>query len=135
MVEALAAHRPAKAPRRALVFPGPGGGPLDEKAIYKACVAASTVAELGRVVGPHKLRRTFASHRAMRGTPLPVLQRVAWARRNTTMRHAHPGEVRGMRSRQLTDPGWPCATANQKKKRRSEERRLGVPRGGIEPPT
>ena len=68
----MAAHRPQKAPRTALVFPGPSGGPLDEKASYKACVAASKAAELGWVVGPHKLRHTFASQ--MRGTLLPVLQ-------------------------------------------------------------
>lgn len=90
VVEVLGDLRPSKATRTALVFPGPSGGPLDEKAIYKACRAASEVAGLGRVLSAHKLRHTFASHHAMRGTPLPVLQ--AWlghADIGTTMRYAH----------------------------------------------
>ena len=90
VVEALERLKPAKASRTALVFPGPSGAPLDEKAIYKACVAASEGAGIGRVISPHKLRHTFASHHAMRGTPMPVLQ--AWlghADLTTTMRYSH----------------------------------------------
>ncbi len=89
-LEALRELRPTKASRTALVFPGPSGKPLDEKAIYNACAAASAGAGLGRVVSAHKLRHTFASHHAMRGTPLAVLQ--AWlghASISTTMRYAH----------------------------------------------
>lgn len=88
--DVLASIKPAKAGRTALVFPSPSGGPLDERAVYKACVRASKRAELGRVINPHKLRHTFASHHAMAGTPLPVLQ--AWmghADIKTTMIYAH----------------------------------------------
>lgn len=90
IVAILEAHRPGRAARTALVFPGPSGAPLDEKAVYKACVAASEAAGLGRVVGPHKLRHTYASHHAMRGTPMPVLQ--AWLGHSSiavTMKYAH----------------------------------------------
>lgn len=89
-LEVLRSLRPPRPARTALVFPGPSGSPLDEKAIYEACKAASSAAGLGRTVSAHKLRHTFASHHAMRGTPLPVLQ--AWlghADIGTTMRYAH----------------------------------------------
>ena len=89
-VEVLLKLKPARVTRKALVFPSPSGQPLDEKTVYKACVRASKTAKLGRTVGPHKLRHTFGSHHAMRGTPLPQIQ--AWmghADIATTMRYAH----------------------------------------------
>lgn len=90
LTEALRVHRPESAARDDLVFPGPGGEPLDESAIYKACKRVCGAAQLGRVLGPHKLRHTFASHKAMHGTPMPIIQ--AWmghASITTTMRYSH----------------------------------------------
>ncbi len=82
--------RPRRPGRTTLVFPGPSGAPLDEKAIYKACIAASSGAGLGRIVSAHKLRHTFASHHAMRGTPMKVLQEwLGHADITTTMRYSH----------------------------------------------
>lgn len=81
---------PARASRQRLVFPHPDGSPLSEKAVYLACKRISKTAKLGRTINPHKLRHTFASHHAMRGTPLAVIQ--AWlghADIKTTMRYAH----------------------------------------------
>lgn len=83
---------------RALVFSCSDGQPLDEKAVYKACTRTSYAAGLGRVVGPHKLRHTFASHHALRGTPLAQIQ--AWmghADITTTMRYAHLSPSEGSR--------------------------------------
>ena len=89
-IEALREHKPARVGRTDLVFPGPSSKPLDEKVIYNACVRIAGAARIGRHVHPHTLRHTFASHHAMRGTPLPVIQ--AWmghASITTTMRYSH----------------------------------------------
>ncbi len=98
-VAMLAAIQPSGAGRTALVFPAPSGNPIDEKAVYRAYARASDRAELGRSVGPHKLRHTFASHHAMRGTPLPQIQQwMGHADITTTMRYAHlcPAKVLGL---------------------------------------
>lgn len=85
-----AMHRQNPGLPSALVLPSPSGQPLDEKAAWKACARTAARAKIGRRITPHTLRHTFASHHAMAGTPLPVLQ--AWmghASITTTMRYAH----------------------------------------------
>ena len=90
VAELLAAEQPEKAGRTELVFPGASGEPLDEKAIYNACTRIADAAEIDRHVHPHMVRHTFASHHAMRGTPLPVIQQwMGHASITTTMRYAH----------------------------------------------
>jgi integrase len=87
---ALRDRRPAKAGRTELVFPGPLGKPLDEKAIYNACRRIATAAQIARHVHPHMLRHSMASHHAMAGTPLPVIQSwLGHASISTTMRYSH----------------------------------------------
>lgn len=106
--DALTKHRPDRAARTALVFPGPMGKPLDEKAAYAACVETGKRAQIGRRINPHKLRHTFASHHAMAGTPLPGLQ--AWmghASITTTMRYSHlcPSTAAAFADRISSTPG------------------------------
>lgn len=87
---ALRDRRPSKAGRTDLVFPGPSGKPLDEKAIYNACQRIAKAAQIARHVHPHMLRHTMASHHAMAGTPLPVIQSwMGHASITTTMRYSH----------------------------------------------
>lgn len=63
---------------------------LTASQITHKCEAVCKRAGIDRRITPHKLRHTFASHHAMRGTPLPVIQ--AWlghASITTTMVYAH----------------------------------------------
>ena len=95
--EALDDLRPRKAARTSLVFAGANGNPLGERRVYNVCKATSERAEIGRVICPHKLRHTFASHHAMRGTPLAQIQ--AWMGHKdiqTTMRYAHLAPSTGL---------------------------------------
>lgn len=86
VVEALKAHRHLKGPH---VFCGNDGQRLTanmcRRPLRRACQNAGL-----RQVGWHVLRHTFASHLAMRGVPMKVIQEyLGHAAIQTTMRYAH----------------------------------------------
>ncbi len=73
-----------------LVFPGTRGGYFDDRALYRALVAAAKHAGVEKHVHPHMLRHTFASHCTMLGIPPAKIQKwMGHASLSTTERYAH----------------------------------------------
>ncbi|WP_338867961.1 tyrosine-type recombinase/integrase [Myxococcus stipitatus] len=105
-VEALKAHRHL---RGRYVFCQDDGAPLTEGLmkwpLRRALQRAGILREAGRI-GWHDLRHTYASHLAMRGVPMKVIQELmGHADLSTTMRYAHlaPG-ARESAVQQLDQP-------------------------------
>jgi integrase len=85
LYEVLAARRRSSG----YVFLSAGGTPFTNDQLGPALAAVCRRAGL-RKVGWHTLRHTFATHLAMRGTPLHVVQRLlGHASIEVTMRYAH----------------------------------------------
>jgi integrase len=83
---ALQAHRHERGP---LVFCDAAGSVLSDGKMERPLKRAYTAASL-RPIGWHTLRHTFASHLAMRGVPLKVIQELlGHASIVTTQRYAH----------------------------------------------
>jgi site-specific recombinase XerD len=84
----LAEH--VKHNRGPLVFCDAAGQVLTSGKLAAPLLRACKGAKLGREIGWHVLRHTFASHLAMRGVPLKVIQELlGHASIVTTMRYAH----------------------------------------------
>lgn len=80
-----------------LVFPGADGGHMPQNTSDANLRRLCRLAEL-REIGWHVMRHTFASHLAMRGVPLKVIQeQLGHATMQMTMRYAHlsPASVSG----------------------------------------
>ncbi len=89
LAEALQQHLAARR-KDALVFPDENGGHLSQWRVYRMIVAAGKAAGLDKHVHPHMLRHTFASHAAMTGVPLAVVQRwLGHSSVQTTEIYAH----------------------------------------------
>ena len=86
-MDALRAHRHLRGP---LVFCANDGRMLTQDECKWPLRRAIAQASLGRSIGWHVLRHTFASHLVMRGAPLKAVQELlGHADIKMTMRYAH----------------------------------------------
>lgn len=70
--------------------PAEGGEHWSHKEVFAAVQRATEAAKIGRKVGVHTLRHTFATHAVAAGVPLSVVSRqLGHADIRTTMRYAH----------------------------------------------
>jgi len=80
----------AASPLSSFVFTGDKGKQLTKEQCKWPLWRACDQAEVGRRVGWHVLRHTFASHLAMRGVPLVTIQKLmGHSTIQMTMRYAH----------------------------------------------
>ena len=70
--------------------PAEGGEPWSHKDVFGAVTRAAEAAKIGRKIGVHTLRHTFATHAVAAGVPLSVVSRqLGHSDVRTTMRYAH----------------------------------------------
>ena len=71
LLKVLRAHWKRSRPAGAYVFPGEGAdGLLTRRAVHHALVKAARRAGITKVISPHTLRHSFATHLLERGTDI-----------------------------------------------------------------
>jgi integrase/recombinase XerD len=96
LLKVLRAYWKRSRPTGPYVFPGPGAdGVLTRSAVHQALVKAARRAGITKIISPHTLRHSFATHLLERGTDLRTLQvLLGHASIKSTMAYLHVSTAR-----------------------------------------